>query len=636
MNQIYSSFSTDPTIYRGRMTSAIIIISICFTVLIARLWYLQINRGQHFEDISRRNHIREVNTPAPRGIIYDRHGKIILNNRPYYNLILIPQYGRGKKHIDQTLQRISQGLNIPLQQLQDRLKKARGLPHFYPVKLVSNLSVNQVELVEIMKIDSYGIDISIEPRRNYTKDTPSHLVGYLREIDPAEIKTLSQISSKGYKLGDYIGKMGLERRYETQLRGIEGYEFFKVDAYGRKTDSAPIDFDQLKTVSHQPGSSLTLTIDFDLQKIAEKSLGLLNGVAIALVPATGEILAMVSHPKFEPQIYEDGLTYKEWKSLSEDLHKPFLDKTTAGHYPPGSTWKPFVALAALEEKIIDDHTETPCHGQFKLGTAKYMCWKKRGHGKMDLVSALRESCDVFFYNIGAQMKIDTLYKYTSLFGFGKITDLNVNHEKPGINPNTAWKSKTIKKPWVAGDTVSVSIGQGYLTVTPMQLAMAYSALANNGKLFRPLLIKRITDRWGNIVEENQPQLKRLIPIKREYFDLVNEGLCQSVNAPHGTGSAAIINKITVCGKTGTAQNASLTITQNQEESSFQYRDHAWFVAFAPRKSPKILVLVLAEYAGSHGGSTAAPIAKLIVQHYLNRSKSPQTIARADHEQETTP
>ncbi len=621
MARYYSSFSTEPSIDASRLAPVVTILIITMFTFAIRLWYLQIMQGDKFYQIAQKNHIRKVRVPAPRGIIYDRNKTPILSNRPNYNLVFIPQYSTSKKHTDYTLSLLSELLKIPKENFLRRVQKARHMPRFHPVKLLSNLTMTQVDLIEVIKTELFGVDIQVEPSRDYNRYTPIHLVGYLREINNEEIKKLNQISLKRYRLGDYIGKLGLEKLYETYLRGIEGAQYYKVDAYGRKIQAQPLNFEQFSTIRQIPGNNLILTLDYGLQKAAKDAFESHNGVVIAIKPTTGEILAFLSHPNFDPHLYEDGLTPKEWKSLSENLHRPLLDKTTAGSYPPGSTWKPFVALAALEEGFIDKETTWNCPGHFTLGRGHYNCWRKGGHQHVELIKSMRESCDVYYYNIGSKMDIDVLSSYAELFGFGKRTGLKLNTERSGISPTRKWKKDTFKIPWVPGDTISISIGQGYNSVTPIQLAMAYGALATNGELYRPYVVKQITDAEQNIILENKPILERSINIKDEFFEMVKDGLCEVVSHPKGTGKASRVKGVEVCGKTGTAQTASLSKSKFQDDVSFHYRDHAWFTAFAPRENPEIVVLVLSEYSGGHGGSTAAPVAKKILQYYFDRKKN---------------
>ncbi len=620
MTSYYPTFS-EPSIDKQRYKLLLISILAIFVIIIIRLWYLQIIRGNDFENISKRNHVREVQTPAPRGIIYDRRGDAILNNRLYFSLVYIPQYAPTKEMLAGSLKKVSQLLEIPEQTLWGRIDKAKGLPKFHPVKIVPNLNPTQVEIIESIKMRLYGIDVQVEPKRDYHKNLPHHLIGYLREINKEEIIRYNKIVKKNYKMGDYIGKIGIEKVYETYLKGIEGRKYFKVDAYGRKTSADPIIYRNLEGKKQIPGNNLTLTIDFDLQKVAKKAFTQYNGVVLAVDPRNGEILVHLSNPTFDPKIYVDGLTPQKWKVINQNLHNPLLDRTTGGIYPPGSTWKPFVLLAALEEGIINEQTTFNCPGGFRLGRRYYNCWKRSGHQHANYRKSLKESCDVYYYNIGSRVHIDILSKYAKIFGFGEKTGLNLNNELSGNLPTSEWKQKTFLEPWVPGDTISIVIGQGYTTVTPLQLIMAYAALANNGNLHHPMILKKITNHQGDIIKENTPRLKRKIPINPKHLNMVIESLCAVVNEQHGTGVYAKLNNITVCGKTGTAQNASLKKTKNQEDLSFHYKDHAWFVAFAPKEKPEIVVLVLAEFIGGHGGSIAAPVTRKILYHYFNRDLS---------------
>lgn len=589
----------------------------------ARMWYLQILKGDDFSVAAVRNRLREITRPAARGMIYDRQKKALLSNRPFFDLIIIPQYLQNEK---KTIQIVSDIFHIPVKQIEKKLIESQINPKFVPVRIKRNLTLQEVAVLESNKFFLPGVDIDSAPRRDYTGNESAHLFGYLGEVTVKELDILnSQNSDYQYRVGSIIGKTGVERKYEKFLRGDEGKEALLVDAFGRlQSNSDYDDFTQNMAKTAEKGHDIHLTIDADLQNVATEAFRNKNGAVCAMDTKTGAILAYLSNPNYKLSIYQDGLTSNDWQMLLSNPFKPLLDKVTGGAYPPGSTFKIITALAALEEGVITPSRKFNCPGFFKLGNGTWKCYKHSGHGTLDLVGALEHSCDVYFYNLGNMLGIDRIAKWGKLFGLGERTGLDLNMELPGILPSTEWKLRTKNFPWLSGDTINASIGQGFNLYTPIQILNLFCAIGNGGKLFRPYLLEKCVNTKGQIVYQEKTSLVREIKIKPENLQAVKKGLENVVMSPTGTGKRARVNGFTVAGKSGTAQNSALKFTKgiDLEDVSFQALDHAWFGCYSPSDTPEIAVLVFSEYDGRGGGMNAAPIAQKIVEAYW-RKKHPE-------------
>ncbi len=588
--------------------------------LVVRLWYLQILKGREFSVASERNRVREITSPAPRGLIYDRAGMLMLANRPFFDLVVIPQYLQNK---EKTLQIISELFHLPLEQIEKRLQEAASLPHFVPVRIKRNLTLHEVAMVESNKFFLPGVDVDTAPRRDYDRNEPAHLLGYLGEVTSKELDTLnSQKSNFQYRVGSTIGKLGVEKKYEEFLRGREGKEFLQVDAFGRLQSSSVLDFGLYQQQPARRGYDVYLTVDADVQKAAAEAFRNKNGAVVALNAQTGEILAYVSHPNFSLSVYQDGLTTEDWQSLQSNPFKPLLDKVTGGAYPPGSTYKIITAIAALEEGVVTPERSYHCNGFFTLGSGRWRCWKHSGHGTVNLRRALEMSCDVYFYQVGNLLGVDRIAKWAKAFGLGEKTGLNLNMEVPGLAPTSDWKLRTHSQPWQTGDTINMSIGQGYNLTTPLQIANLFAAMGNGGKLFKPFLLRKVVDENGKIIKEEKPSEPRIIRMRPENHKLVKMGLYDVVMSPSGTGKKSRVEGFTVSGKTGTAQTAALRRARDMDDVSFQLRDHAWFAAYSPSENPEIAVVALSEFDGGGGGSQAAPIVQKVLEAYW-RKRNPE-------------
>jgi penicillin-binding protein 2 len=462
---------------------------------------------------------------------------------------------------------------------------------------------------------------------------PPHLVGYLREIDPKGLQKLNKdASGNPYLIGDLVGKQGIEARWEKHLRGKRGYRLIQVDAFGRQTQGFEERGWQFPSVPAIPGSDLELTLDKELQKIAREAFNGKNGAVVVLNPQNGEILAAVSEPGFDPRAMQNGLSAEEWRRLTEHPFKPFLDKTTGGEFPPGSVYKAVVALAALEERVVDENKTYFCPGHFTLGNRLFYCHERHGHGTVNLIKAMLKSCDVYFYQVGVELGVDRIAKYAKALGLGQMLNFGLNMERPGLVPTSAWKMLVHRFPWAAGDTPNVSIGQGYNLITPIQMANLYATIANGGKVWRPYVVNRVTNHVGEIIYEHQPELiHEVTEIKPQTFDMIRQSLMAVVMDPQGTGKNAIVPGVTVAGKTGSVQVVSLKKNRNQGDVSMNWKEHAMFAAFSPVEHAEIAVAVVSQNDPiGGGGRSAAPVAGKIIAAYW-KLKEARALARQQAE-----
>lgn len=587
---------------QSRIGIAYFILMLVFGLLGLRLWYLQVIEGGSYRKLSEDNRIRIQKISAPRGLILDSGGNVLAGNRPSFDLCLVPQDVRQPEAV---LERLAGLLGYDLSRLNQRVERSRGRPPFEPVKLKSAVSRDVLGLVLTHRLDLPGIIVEAIPVRNYPQEALAcHLLGHLGEISPRELALPAFFS---YKMGDFIGKYGTEQTMELYLKGADGGLQTEVDAVGYKINI-------MGQIDPVPAHNTVLTISADLQKTAEEALGGRPGAIIAVSPESGRVLAMVSGPAFDPNLFSRGISPPDWKGLVNNPEHPLINRCIQAAHPPGSTYKLVTAVAALEEGLVKPDTSFFCGGSFRCGNRAYGCWKKSGHGKVDLKKGLTESCDVYFYNLGSMLKPDILAKYARGFGFDAPTGIDLNNEKGGLIPTAAWYKKRYGIPWQAGESLSVAIGQGANQVTPLQLVMAYASIANGGILYKPFCVDKIVSVDGTVIKGFVPTAKRRVPVSAENAGLLKECFSMVVNSPHGTGGRARLPNIEVAGKTGTAQVVALS-REDRAGQTRAFKDHAWFVAFAPRDRPKIAVVVLVEHGG-HGGSAAAPLAKKVLSKFF--------------------
>ncbi len=602
---------------RNKLKYFSLLVILLFLCLGVRIWYLQIINGQYFQELSENNRTRMVSLPGFRGWIKDRNGNAIVNIRPSFNLYVTPE---DTQDLDSVLDFLSSKIQLDKKKIKTDFKKAR---RFHNVLIKADIQRDEVAFVMENNLILAGAHIKAVPLRNYVfKDFASQTLGYLGEISKLKLKNSKD---PNYRQGDMIGKNGLENIYENELRGTKGYKEVEVDVSGRELRA-------VRKLPPKSGNNLVLTIDRRLQKTVEELMTgtpetPINGSVVVLDPRSGEILAMVSKPSFDPNLFSAGISRKNWKKLIKDPMHPLQNKAIDGQYPPGSTYKIVTAYAGLSEKLITPDSLIHCPGHFRLGKGRYRCWKKEGHGPMNLHKALVQSCDVFFYTLGNRLGIDKLALYAKNLGFGQLTKIQLNGEKPGLIPSTDWKLLARGKPWLLGETISASIGQGYNLVTPLQQANMIASIANGGTLYKPFLIKKIEDPDSKMIKEFGPQILHKANLSPKYLNLIKKSLLGVVHEPHGTGWRARLKDVKISGKTGTAQVVAMKKGDEEEEevTPYVFRDHAWFVAFAPFEKPKIAIAIIVEHGG-HGGAAAAPIAKEIVKSYFKYYPQEEAIA----------
>jgi penicillin-binding protein 2 len=596
---------------RLRFQVVIYLVVSVFVVLLLRLWFLQIIRGESYRNLSENNRIRLEDIPPTRGIIYDRQGRILVDNRPAFKLALVPA---DVSDLEQTLGKLGRLLRVEKPQLEDKVKSApRGAP-FRPILLNRDMNRDQVAAVETHRFNLPGVMVQIEPRRSYEMPSfAAHLIGYLGEIEEAQLKEKRQ---QGYKLGDYLGKYGVEMEWEAELKGLRGGRQVEADAAGRQLSI-------LQEVLPEPGHNLVLTLDTQLQLRAESALEGKAGAIIAMDPTTGDILAMASSPAFDQNQFVRGFTPSEWQAIVDNPLHPLENKSIQGQYPLGSTFKPVVATAALAEGLVDPETTFSCSGEYQLGNQVYRCWKKGGHGQIALYQAVVQSCDVYFYQLGQKLGVDLMSASARRYRLGSRTLIRLNNEAGGLVPTAKWKLRRFGVPWQKGEDLVTAIGQGFLLATPIQMGVFYAAIANGGKFLRPRVVLRVEDPDGGVVKNVSPEILGNLNLSPDTISFLQHALEGAVNEPKGTGRAAQLrgrlSSIKVAGKTGTAQviRAPEDDEEEQDESQvpYEFRDHAWFVAYAPAEAAEIAVVVLVEHGG-HGGSAAAPLARQVMEEYF--------------------
>lgn len=586
------------------------VVGAIFFLLLLRLWHLQILSTEDYQNMSENNRLRFVPVAASRGTILDRNGKVMVKNRPSFTLAVVPQEVKNK---DVLFDLLTSLIGLDRAELAERWEKGKGRAKYYPVVLASNLSRDQVEIIEENRLRLPGVEIEMKPVRDYPWNMmASHLFGYISEISENE---LNLKSFQDYNPGDYIGKNGIERSLERDLHGSDGGRQLEVDARGRV----------LRTISEsypEVGNSVVLTIDSSIQEKAEKAFGDQAGAAVAMDVNSGEVLAFVSNPGFDPSLFSGKMPVDIWKGYLEDKRRPLENKALTGQYPPGSTFKVITALAGLEHGKIDGKTQVNCTGSYTLGNNTFKCWNRRGHGHTNLRKSLRESCDVYYYQLGEQLGVNRIADMSRKFMLGSALGIGLDNEKKGLIPTAEWKKKRFGTSWYRGETLPVAIGQGYVLMTPIQLVSMISTVANEGLIYRPHLVKRIVDLEGKTIREIKPELLGKMDIPAEHFKLVKEGLFAVVNETGGTGASARLYDVTVAGKSGTSQVVKLR--DSKQGTPYHFRDHALFVAFAPYDKPEIAVAVVVEH-GEHGGSVAGSIAGRILRAYFDSKKPPKHV-----------
>ncbi|HET6373198.1 MAG TPA: penicillin-binding protein 2 [Candidatus Polarisedimenticolia bacterium] len=566
-------------------------------------YYLQVVEADHYKELAEANRMRRVTTPPPRGAILDRGGKIIARNRPAFDVLLDrEQTGAATE----TLRALAPALGMDLDQLEERVEKTRSRPRHEPAVLASDVPLSVVAFVESRSADLPGISINMGMKRSYQEGTSgSHYLGYVGEITKA---MLDRPEFKQATPGDIVGKAGVERTYNAELQGQRGEREVVVNSAGRVMQDLEGGADPV------PGKDVKLTINLDMQRELDSAFGDLVGAGVFLDPMTGEILAMTSRPGYDPNFFARRFSREIWKGLVEDERHPLQNRAIQSGYSPGSTFKPIMAAAALEEGAAVPSTVFNCSGSGVFYGRKFLCHEKGGHGVVDMKKAIQVSCNIYFYNLGARLGIDAIAKYAMHVGLGERTGIDIGQEQAGLVPTPEWKLRVHKDRWYPSETISVAIGQGPLMITPLQMAVAQAFIATNGRRIVPHL-KALEAGESRAAQAGPTDL-----ISSHSMSVIRDAEWAVVNE-WGTGTKAQIKGRDVCGKTGTAQVYAASAGVKDEDLPPEMRDHAWFVGFAPKDAPKVAFAVIVEHGG-HGGVAAAPIVKRVLEKFFEMDERP--------------
>lgn len=573
--------------HKDKIKIFIYFLIIAYSILFMRLFYLQIIKGKEYKKRSEENRVRVRIIESPRGKIYDKNGKLLVTNVAGYRLV----YLNGRESDDKILKEISELTSYSIKSVKKRIKY--GEIYKYTGENILEKDLKPELAHKIMeKLDDYNyLDVIYYPKRKYLyKDIGSHILGYVKTISKNELETLK---SKGYNEKDLVGKKGIEKQYESILQGIDGYEYIEVNVFNKKVKN----IDRKDAI---PGKDLYLSIDIDLQEFVTKLFDGKKGAFVAM-KTTGEILTMVSVPEYDLNIFTSRISEKVWKKILKDPRKPLQNRLIVSTYPPGSIFKPLTAMAILKSNISPEESIND-PGYFKIGAYRWNDWKLDGHGIVNLEKAIVQSCNTYFISMADKIGHEKIVEISRAFGLGELTGIDIPNEKNGLVPDKIWKRTNLKENWYKGDTLNLAIGQGYLLTTPMQMAKVYQIFANNGKVYKPFLLKKIKYSDGKEIEI-KPKLQKELKFEKEAYDIINSGMRKVVT--DGTGRKLKSIKKAIVGKTGSAENA-------------HYREtHSWFAGFSEYEKPDIIVVVFVE-GGGHGSATAVPIAKKFFQRYYSK------------------
>ena len=596
-----------------------IFVLFCFFLLLLRFVWLQIIRHSNYAAQADENRISIVPTMSARGVITDRNGVVLADNYSAYTLEITPAKIQGK--VDEVIGELSELVEISPFEIKRFKRRMEETKRFESVVLKSKLTDAEVARFTVQRYRFPGVEVQARMFRQYPLgEVASHAIGYIGRISQKDMDRLPEEEETNYQGTTHYGKEGIEKNYESILHGVTGYEEMEVSASGRAVRT-------LSTRSTVPGSNLILSIDIELQKVVEEAFGKRRGALVAMDPSTGEILAYVSKPTFDPNLFVDGIDQQNWDALNTSINRPLINRPVRGAYPPGSTYKPFMALAALELGYRTPQAAINDPGYFNYGNHRFRDDKVGGHGIVDMYKSIVQSCDTYYYVLASEMGVDTMHDFMKQFGFGEKTGIDLPHERKGILPSTQWKQSAYRNPaqkkWYAGETISLGIGQGYNTFTPVQLAFATALLVNNGSAARPHLVKEIED---GVTHERRPVVTETVKLdlKQENINVVKRamvGVTTEGTAARVFGGAGYVSG----GKTGTAQ--VIGIGKNEKYNAAvlaeHKRDHALYTAFAPVDNPRIVIALIVENAG-FGGTAAAPIARKAMDYFLLGKKSSPT------------
>lgn len=629
---------------RYRVIYATIIV---FSLIVAgRLWYLQILQGSELRQFSEKNRVKETKLPAPRGLFLDRENRVLVDNLPGFDASISPQYA---KRLDDTSEAVGQVLGLPGRRIAEDVRKSqRRDGPFRPVKIKDNVPLEEVFRLKLLRWDHPGLNINESIQRFYNlAENGAQLFGYVGEISREQLPKYNDAYQGRFvfEQGDIIGKSGLEEAWDPQVRGKDGISYVEVDARGREAPTENTNYFGFKPQPAIPGHNLVLTIDKDLQEAAyramnrQDSIGPRIGGVIAM-KSNGEILAWVNTPSYDPNNFSTGIPPQVWAQLINDPFRPLRNKVIQDHFSPGSTFKPIVALAALQEKVITPTSLVSAPATLKFGRRVYHNSHEVNAGSINVQKAIEISSNVFFYKMGIALGIDRIAKYAKLLGLGSRTNITLSHEAAGLIPSSEWKMKKLGEEWQPGENLSNAIGQGFVLVTPLQMAIAYNTIGLEGKVVKPFLIKKILNQESKVLQEFEPQTLRDatqtnefgVTIDPSFFKTVKEGMRRVVDSDHGTGGRSRLKGVEVAGKTGTTQVRSFSadeIYKRCDSRPIFQRHHGWFVAFAPYEHPEITVAVLAQHACS-GAVGGAPVVKDIMQAYFEKYH-PELLKNAEKE-----
>lgn len=629
MSQYLSTSEDEVKEYLPRYRLLYITVAVASFIFLVNLIYLQIIKGEEFRYFSEKNLVKFENLYAPRGRILDRNGVTLVDNLPGFAVTITPQYA---KKLEDTAKAISPVLDISTKKIIKTVKQERRKNGPYrPVRIKENLNRDEVARIERLRLDHPGLEIDMFIKRSYPfKENGAQLYGYVGEVSRQQLPRLNKGKNKKerFKKGDIIGKSGIESTADNKLRGIDGLDFVQVDALGRRAQikSGGIFKAFQKRQDPIPGQNLVLSIDADLQQSAYHAMTSREriGALVAMNPKNGEVLAWVNTPSFDPNEFATGISLKLWSKLRNDPFKPLRNKVIQDHTPPGSTFKAFTAMAGLEEGIINTKSTYHCPGKIRFGRKTYHCHLKYGHGAVNVFQALERSCDVFFYRLAVALGIDKMAKYAKALGVGEKTGVDIDGEIPGLMPTSKWKLKVKGEPWQPGENLSNAIGQGFVLMTPLQVATVFSGIAMDGPVYKPYVIKQILDEKENLIWQAKPEIiKNPVKdniIKKENYEIVKKGLHMVNNGERGTAKWWKIPGVDIAGKTGTVQLFSLSADEvyaKCEERDIKRRHHGWFVGYAPAEKPEIVVAVLAEHS-CHGSTGATPVVRDVIRTYIEK------------------
>ncbi len=588
-----------------RIEAARIAVGTVFALLAVAYWYIQIARGEHYYALSENNRIRSVRIMAPRGYVLDRHGSILVDNQPGYTLQL---YRREAKNLEDSVDFAAAVLKLPRDQVRARVERGLREPEFVPITVGENLGVEDVATIQARAPEHPEFAITVSQRRLYTLGTAAaHALGYLSEASPDQIKS----GENEYRLGDWMGQKGIEGSYEKLLAGVDGQRRVVVDSHGREIAEE-------ERVESSPGQNVFLTLDLDLQRIAEDYFRDKVGSAVAMDPKTGEILALVSSPSYDPNWFTRRVSAAEWASLLSDSHTPLQNRAIQNAFSPGSVFKIFLAYGALAKGLVDPDQKVFCPGYATFYGRTFHCHKKEGHGWVNLRDAIKMSCDVYFYNLGRRLGIDRIAEISRSFGFGQPTGVDLPFEKAGLVPSEEWAREKRHARWYPSETISVAIGQGPVLVTPLQVARALSGLVSGGRLPTPHLFLASHDPRNGAPLRYQVETKDGLPLEPSRAAIVKSGMWAVLNEAGGTAFASRVPGLDAGGKTGTAQVVGRKAVIRAGVERKKLEDHAWFAGFATIEDPRLVVVVFVENGG-HGGSAAAPLAQQLFAKFFGKT-----------------